>query len=76
MIVGTFANKLELIAEEQYNAWTSFLLCSTAFNVLPSCGLPVIRCSSNSLPSTVLTYCCYYRGVDLCFIDWPIISIH
>ena len=42
----------------------------------PSCGLPVIRCSSNSLPSTALTYCCYYRGVHLCFIDWLIISIH
>ena len=35
MIVGTFANKLELIAEEQCNAWNSFLLCSTAFNVVP-----------------------------------------
>ena len=42
----------------------------------PSCGLPVIRCSSNSLPSTALTYCCFNRGVHLCFIDWPIISIH
>ena len=36
MIVGTFANKLELIAEEQCNAWNSFLLCSTAFNVVPT----------------------------------------
>ena len=35
VIVGTFANKLELIAEEQCNAWNSFLLCSTAFNVVP-----------------------------------------
>lgn len=32
--VGTFANKLELIAEEQCNAWNSFLLCSTAFNMV------------------------------------------
>ena len=36
VIVGTFANKLELIAEEQCNSWNSFLLCSTAFNVVPT----------------------------------------
>ena len=35
LIVGTFANKLELIAEEQCNAWNSFLLCSTVFNMVP-----------------------------------------
>ena len=35
MIVGTFADKLELTAEEHCNAWNSFLLCSTAFNMVP-----------------------------------------
>ena len=35
LIVDTFAIKLELIAEEQCNGWNSFLLCWTAFNVVP-----------------------------------------
>ena len=35
LIVDTFAIKLELIAEEQCNAWNSFLLCSTVFNMVP-----------------------------------------
>ena len=47
---------------------TSFYFVRQHLIWSPSCGLLLIRCSSNSLPSTALTYCCYYRGVHLCFL--------